>query len=66
MQTNFCNITGLDINVCPIPVKIDVGQLDLVSQLSDGTSEKKMTVLPFEGYFLCGLLCPIYRLKLRK
>jgi hypothetical protein len=41
MQTNFCNITGLDINVYPIPVKIDVGQLDLVSQLSDGTSEKK-------------------------
>jgi hypothetical protein len=27
------------------------GQLDLVSRLSDGTSEK-MTVLPFEGYFL--------------
>jgi hypothetical protein len=42
---------GLDINVCPIPVKTDVGQIDLVSWLSDGTSEK-MTVLPFEGYFL--------------
>jgi hypothetical protein len=38
--------TGLDINVCPIPVKTDVGQVDLVLQLSDGTSEK-MTVLPF-------------------
>ena len=42
---------GLDINACPIPVKTDVGQVDLVSRLSDGTSEK-MTVLPFEGYFL--------------
>ena len=31
---------GLDINVCPIPVKNDVGQVDLVLQLSDGTSEK--------------------------
>jgi hypothetical protein len=41
----------LDINVCPIPVKTDVRQVDLVSWLSDGTSEK-MTVLPFEGYFL--------------
>jgi hypothetical protein len=43
--------TGLDINVCPISVKTDVGQVDLVSRLSDVTSEK-MTVLPFEGYFL--------------
>jgi hypothetical protein len=34
-------VTGLDINVCPIPVKTDVGQVDLGSQLSDGTSEKK-------------------------
>jgi len=42
---------GLNINVCPIPVKTDVGQVDLVSWLSDGTSEK-FTVLPFEGYFL--------------
>ena len=31
---------GLDINVCPIPVKTDVGQVDLVLRLSDGTSEK--------------------------
>jgi hypothetical protein len=31
---------GLDINVCLIPVKTDVGQVDLVSRLSDGTSEK--------------------------
>jgi hypothetical protein len=45
------NRTAFDINVCLIPVKTDVGQVDLVSQLSDGTSEK-MTVLPFEGYFL--------------
>ena len=33
-------MTGLDINVCPIPVKTDVGQLDLVLWLSNGTSEK--------------------------
>jgi hypothetical protein len=45
------SMTGLDINVCPIPVKLDVGQIDLVSRLSDGTSEQ-ITVLPFEGYFL--------------
>jgi len=45
------NKAGLDINVCLIPVKTDIGQVDLVSQLSDGTSEK-MTVLPFEDYFL--------------
>ena len=32
--------SGLDINVCPIPVKTDVGQVDLVLRLSDGTSEK--------------------------
>ena len=34
------NWTGLDINVCPIPVKTDVGQVDLVLWLSDRTSEK--------------------------
>ena len=33
-------MSGLDINVCPIPVKTDVGQVDLVLRLSDGTSEK--------------------------
>jgi hypothetical protein len=27
-------------HVCPIPVKTDVGQVDLVLRLSDGTSEK--------------------------
>jgi len=43
--------TGLDTNICPIPVKTDVGQVNLVSRLSDGTSEK-ITVLPFEDYFL--------------
>ena len=32
--------SGLDINVCPIPVKTDIGQVDLVLRLSDGTSEK--------------------------
>jgi hypothetical protein len=32
-------------------VKTDVGQVDLVSRLSGRTSEK-MTVQPFEGYFL--------------
>jgi hypothetical protein len=48
----FCQKSpGLDINICPIPVKTDVGQVDLVSWLSDGTSEK-MTVLSFGGYFL--------------
>jgi hypothetical protein len=31
---------GLDINACPIPVKTDVGQIDLVLRLSDGTSEQ--------------------------
>ena len=30
---------GLDINVCPIPVETDVGQVDLVLRLSKGTSE---------------------------
>jgi hypothetical protein len=44
-------VTGLDINVCPVPVKTDIGQVDLVLRLSDETSEK-MTVLPIEGYFL--------------
>jgi hypothetical protein len=34
--------------VIRVPV---VGQVDLVSRLSDETSEK-ITVLPFEGYFL--------------
>ena len=45
--------TGLNINISPIPVKTDVEQIqvDLVLRLSDRTSEK-MTVLPFEGYFL--------------
>ena len=32
--------SGLDIKVCPVPVKIDVGQVDLVLRLSNGTSEK--------------------------
>jgi hypothetical protein len=31
---------GLDINVCPIPVETDVGQVDLVLRLSYGTYEK--------------------------
>ena len=31
---------GLDINVCPVPVKTDVGHVDLILRLSDGTSEK--------------------------
>ena len=33
-------LTGLDINVCPVPVKTDVGQVDLVLWLFDGISEK--------------------------
>jgi hypothetical protein len=51
--------SGLDINVCPVPVKTDVGQVDLVSWLSDRTSEK-MT----GGYFLVnfGLFSPKKRL----
>ena len=32
--------SGLDINICPVPVKTDVWQVDLVLRLSDGTSEK--------------------------
>ena len=32
--------SGLDINVCPIPVKTDVGQEDLVLRLSVGISKK--------------------------
>jgi hypothetical protein len=35
----FSGKSGLDINVCPIPVKTDVGQVDLILRLSDGTSE---------------------------
>jgi hypothetical protein len=50
------NDTGLDINACPIPVKTDVGQVDLVSRLSDGTSEK-MTVLPFRRLFSMIKMC---------
>jgi hypothetical protein len=38
--------TDLDINVCPIPVKTDVGQVDLVLRLSDGTSEKIRLAFP--------------------
>ena len=51
LEIIFDATSGLDINVCPVLVKTDVGQVDLVSQLSDETSET-MTVLPFEGYFL--------------
>jgi len=49
--TDKLDHTGLNINVCPILVKTNVGQVDLVLRLSDGTSEK-ITVLPFEGYCL--------------
>jgi hypothetical protein len=41
--TYFC-ISGLYINVCPIPVKTDVGQVDLVLRLSNGTREKKIKI----------------------
>ena len=51
LEIIFDATSGLDINVCPVLVKTDVGQVDLVSQLSDETNET-MTVLPFEGYFL--------------
>jgi hypothetical protein len=40
---------GLDINVCPIPVKTDVGQVDLVLRLSDGQ-------IYFHWYKILGLL----------
>ena len=36
----FCALSGLDINVCPVPVKTNVGQVDPVLRLSDGASEK--------------------------
>jgi len=53
-------IAGLDINVCPIPVKTDVGQVDLVLRLSDGTSEKIRTnpvkIIYFHRYKIMGLL----------
>jgi hypothetical protein len=35
--------TGLDINVCPIPVKTDVGQVDLVLRLYDGTQSLEVS-----------------------
>jgi hypothetical protein len=53
------NFTGDDLTwgridlgpIWPATVKTDIGQVDLLSWLSDGTSEK-MTLQPFEGYFL--------------
>jgi hypothetical protein len=38
-QVEYILGSGLNINVCPIPVKTDVGQVDLVSRLSDRTSK---------------------------
>jgi hypothetical protein len=60
----FTEGAGLDINVCPIPVKTDVGQVDLVLQLSDGTSEKikrfqhssTTDIIYFHWYKILGLL----------
>ena len=46
--------SGLDINVCPIPVKTDVGQVDLVLRLSDGTSEN------IRDYQMCRYDAQIY------
>ena len=47
--------SGLDINVCPIDLyqwkRRTSTEVDLVSRFPDGTSEK-MTVLPFDCYFL--------------
>ena len=37
---DYWSRAGLDINACPISVKTDVEQVDLVLQLSNGTSEK--------------------------
>ena len=61
--------TGLDINVYPIPVKTDVGQVDLVLRLSDGTSGKNqrfpnvpvrrtnlVNIIYFNRYKILGLL----------
>jgi hypothetical protein len=42
-------LPGLDINVCPIPVKTDVRQVDLVLRLSDGQ-------IYFHWYKILGLL----------
>jgi hypothetical protein len=59
-------ISGLDINVYPISVKTDVGQVDLESQLSDGTSEKWLSyLLKVIFYDKNVLLCHFYRHKLR-
>jgi hypothetical protein len=60
----FTEGAGLDINVCPIPVKTDVGQVDLVLQLFDGTSEKikrfqhssTTDIIYFHWYKILGLL----------
>ena len=40
-ESGLVYITDLDNNVCPIPLKTDVGQVDLVLRLSDGTSETR-------------------------
>jgi hypothetical protein len=54
----FTEGAGLDINVCPIPVKTDVGQVDLVLQLSDGTSEKikRFQTFQYNGHNLFPLV----------
>ena len=62
--------SGLNINVCPIPVKTNVGQIDLVLRLSDGTNEKIRDSqacrydrqIYFHWYKILGLL---YKIKLK-
>jgi hypothetical protein len=53
MYSKWSYNAGLDINVCPIPAKTDVGQVDLVLRLSDGTNEKiRVCVILEEGAYL--------------
>jgi hypothetical protein len=42
---------GISLGSPSISVKTDVGQVDLVSWLSDGTIKKKDCPTPFRGYF---------------
>ena len=56
-------IAGLDINVCPIPVKTDVGQVDLVLRCPMGQVKKSDSQtcrydgqIYFHWYKILGLL----------
>ena len=55
--TTLCDslsVTGLDINVCLIPVKTDVGQVDLVPRLSDSA---KMTPTFWRLFSMTKMCC---------